>query len=375
MTRRIHRASLVALAIAQVAALALATQASAQTSFITFESGQVQPLALSPDKSRLFVANTPDNNLEIFNVTSSGLTKVASVSVGLEPVSVMARTNTEVWVVNHLSDSVSIVDVGVTPARVKRTLLVGDEPRGIVFAGPGRSRAFIATARRGQQLTNVSINGIAGSGDPKLTTPGEPRASVWVFDASNLGHPLGGTPLEIVNLFSDVPRALAVSPDGNTVYAAAFPSGNQTTVVNAGVVCPGFDPWTPCVLKGGAVYPGGNAGPDTNFEGVQAPDVGIMVKYDPTTGRFVDELGRNWNNAIKYDLPDLDVFRIDANTLAQTGAVSGVGTTLFNMATNPVSGTLYVSNTESVNGSASRAPATSVARRSRATWRRRVSRW
>jgi hypothetical protein len=63
MTRRIHRASLVALAIAQAAALALATQASAQTSFITFESGQVQPLALSPDKSRLFAANTPDNNL------------------------------------------------------------------------------------------------------------------------------------------------------------------------------------------------------------------------------------------------------------------------------------------------------------------------
>jgi len=349
MTRRIHRASLVALAIAQAAALALATQASAQTSFITFESGQVQPLALSPDKSRLFAANTPDNNLEIFSVTSSGLTKAASVSVGLEPVAVVARTNTEVWVVNHLSDSVSIVDVGVTPARVKRTLLVGDEPRGIVFAGPGRSRAFIATARRGQQLTNVSINGIDGAGDPKLTTPGEPRASVWVFDANNLGHPLGGTPLKIVNLFSDVPRALAVSPDGNTVYAAAFPSGNQTTVVNAGVVCPGFDPWTPCVLKGGAVYPGGNAGPDTNFEGVQAPDVGIVVKYDPTTGRFVDELGRNWTNAIKYDLPDLDVFRIDANSLAQTGAVSGVGTTLFNMATNPVTGTLYVSNTESVN--------------------------
>ena len=74
--------------------------------------------------------------------------------VGLEPVAVAARTNTEVWVVNHLSDSVSIVDVGATPPRVVRTLLVGDEPRDIVFAGRPRrrhfTRAFITTAHRGQ---------------------------------------------------------------------------------------------------------------------------------------------------------------------------------------------------------------------------------
>ena len=43
----------------------------------------------------------------------------------------------EIWVVNHLSDSVSIVDIGTTPPRVTRTLLVGDEPRDIVFAGAG----------------------------------------------------------------------------------------------------------------------------------------------------------------------------------------------------------------------------------------------
>ena len=34
-----------------------------------------------------------------------------SVQVGLEPVAVAARDNAEVWVVNHLSDSISIVDV------------------------------------------------------------------------------------------------------------------------------------------------------------------------------------------------------------------------------------------------------------------------
>ena len=63
------------------------------------------------------------------------------------------------------------------------------------------------------------------------------RADVWVFDAANLGTTLGGTPLTILTLFGDTPRALAVSPDGSTVYAAVFHSGNQTTALSEGVVC------------------------------------------------------------------------------------------------------------------------------------------
>src|SRR5439155_23246839 len=105
--------------------------------------------------------------------------------------------------------------------RVVRTLLVGDEPRDIVFAGPGRSRAFITTAHRGQ---NVPY-------DPQLTTPGIGRADVWVFDANHLGNTLEGTPLTIITLFTDTPRALAVTPDGSRVYAAGFLSGNRTTTI------------------------------------------------------------------------------------------------------------------------------------------------
>src|SRR5262245_35415367 len=160
---------------------AFAAPASAQLSFVTFESGQVRPLALSADGTRLYAVNTPDNNLEIFSVGAGGLTKLSSISVGLEPVAVAVRSASEVWVVNHLSDSISIVDVAASPARVKRTLLVGDEPRDILFAGAGGARAFITTARRGQQFTNPTISGVPGAGDPQLTTAGQPRASVWVF--------------------------------------------------------------------------------------------------------------------------------------------------------------------------------------------------
>src|SRR5437016_956275 len=82
-----------------------------------------------------------------------------------------ARSDDEVWVVNLLSDSVSVVEIDEHESRVVRTLDVGDEPRDIVFAGPHGSRAFVTVAHRGQ---NVPF-------DPQLTTPGVGRADVWVY--------------------------------------------------------------------------------------------------------------------------------------------------------------------------------------------------
>ena len=50
-----------------VVALCCAAASPASAGFTTFESGQVRPLALSADGSRLFAVNTPDARLEIFN--------------------------------------------------------------------------------------------------------------------------------------------------------------------------------------------------------------------------------------------------------------------------------------------------------------------
>jgi DNA-binding beta-propeller fold protein YncE len=319
--------------------------------FVTFESGQVRPLALAPSGNTLFAVNSPDNRLEIFAVAGGSLTHTGSVPVGLEPVAVAARTDTEVWVVNHLSDSISIVDAGATPPRVVRTLLVGDEPRDIVFGGPGGTRAFITTARRGQN--------VPPSVPPRLTTPGIPRALVWAFEATDLGASLGGDPLAIIELFGDTPRALAVSPDGTRVYAAVFHSGNQTTAVNEGSVCNDSVvngvPSGPCIL-GGLPMPGGLPPPETNATGVLRPETGLIVKYDSGLGQWRDELGRNWNNAVKFKLPDKDVFAIDADATPPTtvggvgSSFTGVGTVIFNMVVDPVDANIvYVSNTEARN--------------------------
>lgn len=305
-----------------------AADASADPNIAIFESGQVRPLARSPDGKLLFAVNTPDNRLEVFEIEHNGLEHRMSIPVGLEPVAVAARSNHEVWVVNHLSDSISVVELGPLglSARVARTLLVGDEPRDIVFAGPGRKRAFVTTAHRGQNTGR----------SPQLTTPGVGRADVWVFDSTKLGSSLGGTPLEVLTLFSDTPRALAVTPDGDTVYAAAFHSGNQTTVV------------TELGIPFGEELP-----PFTNFDGSPQPRVGLIAKWNGA--HWLDELGRNWDDRVKLHLPDKDVFAISANgakpklVAGAAGVFTGVGTVLYNMAVNPVSGKVYVSNTDALN--------------------------
>ena len=307
---------------------------STPSTFTLFESGQVRPLALSSDKRHLFAVNTPDNRLEIFRVKQSGLLHVDSVPVGLEPVAVAVRSDREVWVVNHLSDSVSVVELeehgGDLSGEVERTLLVGDEPRDLVFAGPGRKRAFITAAHRGQNLPF----------DPQFSTPGIGRADVWVFDAENLGNAVGGTPLSIVTLFTDTPRALAVTPDGTRVYAAGFHSGNRTTIVPETSLPDGFGP-------------DGVPGPNANFEGRPAPETGAIVQWNGT--HWVDALGRPRDQFVRFSLPDKDVFVIDAmanppRQLAGPGGFfQGVGTILYTMAVNPASGKVYVANTEANN--------------------------
>jgi DNA-binding beta-propeller fold protein YncE len=187
----------------------------------------VRPIAVLAN-GLVAVTNIPDDRVELFESQHGDLSHCGSVKVGMRPVALSA-VNDQLWVVNHLSDSVSVVSVDKhrCSARVERTLLVGDEPRDIVTAkaNTGKRYVFVTAAHRGQNVTNVD----GSPRNPELTTPGLGRADVFVYDVARLEAANDERPTEILTVFTDSPRALAVG-DGK-VFVAGFMSGNQTSLV------------------------------------------------------------------------------------------------------------------------------------------------
>ena len=302
---------------------------SAWATYTNMEVSQVHPIALTPDGQKLLVVNTPAARLEVFAVAVDGsITHSDSISVGMEPVSVVARTSTEAWVVNNLSDSVSIIDLGSSPATVTETLDVGDEPTDVVFAA---GKAFVAVS-------------------------GEDTVKVYTLAAL-------GSPPQSVDLFSDAIRALAVSEDGLSVHGVALRSGNQTTVVNGNIIANNTSDLDPTRLAALGLndltcdgppnaYPPLPSGIVRNpaltdpLDGV--PRVGLIVRWSPGAGQWQDDAGQNWNSCLPVRLPDHDLFTIDAITLAVT-TIDHVGTSLFDVAVQPGTGKLYVPNTDARN--------------------------
>ena len=258
--------------------------------YVNFEGKQTNPLRLSPDGSRLFAVNTPDARLSVFDVTQpSNPRLVAEIPVGLEPVSVNPRDNNEVWVVNEVSDSISIVSV--SNRVVVDTLYVKDEPADVVFAG---GKAFVTAARNNR---------------------------IAVFDVST--HAL----ITNVVLFGENPRALAVNTNGTKVYAAFALSGNHTTLVPANKA-----PAQPT-----------NSTPPMNSGLPPPPQVSLIVDASDTNYTLPK------TNIIQYAMPDNDVVEVDVSTLAISRYFSHLGTVNLGLAVQPGSGDLYVANTEARN--------------------------
>lgn len=164
--------------------------------FTHFEARQMHPLTLTPDGRHLLAVNSTEGRLSVFDVSDASNVNpvlVAEIPVGLEPVSVAAAANDEAWVVNEVSDTVSVVSL--SRRIVVATLPASDEPSDVVFA---KGRAFVSCARN------------------KL---------IRVFDVATRAE------ISTISVSGIEPRALAVDPSGERVYSAFLLSGNGTTVL------------------------------------------------------------------------------------------------------------------------------------------------
>ncbi len=268
--------------------------------YTNFEALQIHPLAITPDGTRLLAVNTPDARLEIFMIGDHSLSRFGDVPVGLEPVSVTAFDDSLAWVVDNVSDDVSIVNLWTLS--VVGSVHVGDEPTDVVFAG-SPMRAFVC---------------VSGEDAIKL------------YDLTNPTAPTLNT---VRPIFGRHPRALAVH--GNEVYVGILDAGNRTTIIGANTVQSGGGPAPPS--------------PPRKLTAA-APDVGLIVQK--VGGDWVDERPasqKTWNSVIPYDMPDRDISVLDANSGALLRTISDVGTNLLNLAVAPSSGNLYVTNTDAFN--------------------------
>lgn len=285
----------------------------ANTSFRNFEAPQVHPLALTPDGKHLLAVNSPNASLSVFELSTGAPVLTAEIPVGLQPVSVAARSDREVWVVNWLSDSVSIVDL--TTGNVRRTIDVGDEPTDILFAGPGGQKAFVCVSGGGRQtISGQSITGASGA--------------VKIFDPNNLA----AAP-QVINIFAKQPRALARDASGGQVFVSVFESGNQTTVIPQPVVAE----------NGGLPAPN----PAMRSDLPAAPNTALLVKWNGSA--WADETGNTmWDQFVTYTLADIDLVTIDANSSnpSITAQLRGLGTNLGNMTFDPTTGKLFVANVD-----------------------------
>jgi YVTN family beta-propeller protein len=303
-----------------------------QSSFVNWETPHVHPLERTPDGALLLAVNTADARLEAWTIQASSTAPLApafSVPVGIDPCSVRARTATEAWVVNNISDTISIVDLATR--NVVRTLSTDDEPFDVVFAG---GKAFVS----------------CGAPD-----------TVLVWSLANLA----AAPVR-VPILGEEPRALSVSPDGTKVWAAVFESGNSSTILGGGSTMGGGFP--PNVVSDPQGPYGGQNPPPNNGTlfspainpALPAPiRVGLIVKKDGA-GAWRDDNGREWTNLVSgsqaarsgrpvgWDLVDNDIARIDVATL-QVSYATRLMNIVMAIAPNPADGDVWAVGTDATN--------------------------
>ncbi|NCF87030.1 MAG: hypothetical protein GWQ08_16115, partial [Verrucomicrobiaceae bacterium] len=244
---------------------------------------------LTVHKGKVFVVNTPADTLDVIDAaTEQVLTRIPT---GIDPVSVCVRPDgKEVWVSNHISDSVSVIDNDPTSAMyhsviatiqdidLKKKSTRFNEPGGIAFAND--AKAYVALSSTNQ----IAVVDVASR---KVT--------------------------KHLMVRSQEPRAIAVR--NGKLYVIPFESNNQTQ------------------LSGG-----------------KKEDIdGELVTFDARklAGAF-DSVGFTVDVVRNSKIPDRDLYIFDAETDELLETVNSLGTNLFGLAVDDADN-VFIANTDARN--------------------------
>lgn len=245
----------------------------AEVGYPTFLSPHASPIVLH--QQMVYVTNTPAATVDVLDAASQQV--VARINVGIDPVGLALRPDgSELWVSNHVSDSVSVVDINVNSLTYLTVIATVqdinestgatqfDEPVGIAFAN--NEKAYVAL-----------------SSENKI-------AIVDVASRQVTGH---------ININAQDPRAIRVRDDN--LYVIAFESNNQTQLSG-------------CV---------GSIGGDLcTFDIFQH-----SVATNNVLSQFVDvDIIKN------SQVPDRDLYVYSTANDQPRGVVSGAGTLLYGLA-------------------------------------------
>jgi YVTN family beta-propeller protein len=163
-----------------------------------FLSPHSSPIAISG--GRVFVVNTPADTVDVIDAANPAV--ISRINVGIDPVSVAVRPDgNEVWVSNHVSDSVSVIDTN--PASATDLQVVAtiqdvdlatratrfDEPVGIAFAS--NDKAYVALSSENQvAVVDVATRRVTNrlsitAQDPRAITVRDGRLYVIPFESNN----------------------------------------------------------------------------------------------------------------------------------------------------------------------------------------------
>lgn len=182
------------------------TKAPAKVGHPSFLSPHSKPIVIQGDY--VYVANTPSDTVDVINAKTKKI--VRRIDVGVDPVSLAVRPDgKELWVSNHVSDSVSVIDLN--PAHPTHLHVVAtiqdidprtkatrfDEPVGIAFAD--NNKAYVALSSENEiAVVDVASRKITKklditAQDPRAIMVRNGKLYVTPFESNNKSQLSGGT--------------------------------------------------------------------------------------------------------------------------------------------------------------------------------------